>query len=156
MKASYTAAEAQTKVGEAVSGISDSTRSAGATMQRAQDKIAGMQARAGAIDELLASGALDDLTHPVDDIQKELDKVSSTSQVDNELAALKAELGTGWTAPTTRPRCRSATAEQAGQQEARAPDGNLTQHQARPGPDLPDAHDGVLPRPPLRRSSSAS
>ncbi len=95
LKASYTAAEAQTKVGEAVSGISDSTRSAGATMQRAQDKIASMQARAGAIDELLASGALDDLTHPVDDIQKELDKVSSTSQVDNELAALKAELGTG-------------------------------------------------------------
>ncbi len=95
MKASYTAAEAQTKVGEAVSGISDSTRSAGATMQRAQDKIAGMQARAGAIDELLASGALDDLSHPVDDIQKELDKVSATSQVDNELAALKAELGTG-------------------------------------------------------------
>ena len=47
------------------------------------------------LDELLASGALDDLTHPVDDIQKELDKVSSTSQVDNELAALKAELGTG-------------------------------------------------------------
>src|SRR5271163_1704414 len=95
MKASYTAAEAQTKVGEAVSGISDSTRSAGATMQRAQDKIASMQARAGAIDELLASGALDDLSQPVDDIQKELDKVSSTSQVDNELAALKAELGTG-------------------------------------------------------------
>ncbi len=99
MKASYTAAEAQTKVGEAVSGISDSTRSAGATMQRAQDKIASMQARAGAIDELLASGALDDLSHPVDDIQKELDKVSSTSQVDNELAALKAELGTGADAP---------------------------------------------------------
>jgi phage shock protein A len=95
LKASYTAAEAQTKVGEAVSGISDSTRSAGATMQRAQDKIASMQARAGAIDELLASGALDDLTQPVDDIQKELDRVSSGSQVDNELAALKAEIGTG-------------------------------------------------------------
>jgi phage shock protein A len=111
MKASYTAAEAQTKVGEAVSGISDSTRSAGATMQRAQDKIAGMQARAGAIDELLASGALDDLSHPVDDIQKELDKVSSTSQVDNELAALKAELGTGGAADTT---AALPTAEQAG------------------------------------------
>ncbi len=66
-----------------------------AAMQRAQDKISGMQARAGAMDELLASGALDDLTHPVDDIQKELDKVTATSQVDNELAALKAELGTG-------------------------------------------------------------
>jgi phage shock protein A len=64
-------------------------------MQRAQDKIASMQARAGALDELLASGALDDLTQPVDDIQKELDKVSSTNLVDNELAAMKAELGTG-------------------------------------------------------------
>jgi phage shock protein A len=95
MKASYTAAEAQTKVGEAVSGISESMGSSGQAMQRAQDKIASMQARAGAIDELLASGALNDLSTPVDDIQKELDKVQSTSQVDNELAALKAELGTG-------------------------------------------------------------
>lgn len=95
LKASYTAAEAQTKVGEAVSGISTSMGSAGATMQRAQDKIASMQARAGALDELLASGALDDLTTPVDDIQKQLDMVSNSSQVDNELAALKAELGTG-------------------------------------------------------------
>jgi phage shock protein A len=93
LKASYTAAEAQTKVGEAVSGISTSSKDAGATMQRAQDKIASMQARAGAIDELLASGALEDLSTPVDDIQKELDKVASTNQVDNELAALKAELG---------------------------------------------------------------
>ena len=69
-------------------------------MQRAQDKIASMQARAGAMDELLASGALNDLSTPVDDIQKELDKVTSTSQVDNELAALKLELGTGGAAPT--------------------------------------------------------
>jgi phage shock protein A len=95
LKATYTAAEAQTKVGEAVSGISTSAKDAGATMQRAQDKIASMQARAGAIDELLASGALEDLSTPVDDIQKELDKVSSTNQVDNELAALRAELGSG-------------------------------------------------------------
>ena len=92
LKASYTAAEAQTKVGEAVSGISTSMGDAGQTMQRAQDKIAGMQARAGAIDELLASGALTNLSQPVDDIQAQLDKVQATSQVDNELAALKAEL----------------------------------------------------------------
>jgi phage shock protein A len=101
MKASYTAAEAQTKVGEAVSGISDSMGSSAQAMQRAQDKIASMQARAGAIDELLASGALNDLSTPVDDIQKELDKVQATSQVDNELAALKAELGTGSAASNT-------------------------------------------------------
>ena len=95
LKATYTAAEAQTKVGEAVSGISKSMGDAGSTMQRAQDKIAGMQARAGAIAELLASGALTDLNTPVDDIQAQLDKVSATSQVDNELAALKAEISTG-------------------------------------------------------------
>ena len=92
LKASYTAAEAQTKVGEAVSGISSSMGDAGAAMQRAQDKISSMQARAGAMDELLSSGALTDLSTPVTDIQSQLDKVSSTSQVDTELAALRAEL----------------------------------------------------------------
>ncbi len=92
LKASYTAAEAQTKVGEAVSGISTSMGDAGNAMQRAQDKIASMQARAGAIDELLASGALTDLNTPVDDIQAQLDKASSSSQVDHELAALRSEL----------------------------------------------------------------
>ena len=95
LKASYTAAQAQTQVGEAISGISKSMGDAGGAMQRAQDKIASMQARAGAIDELLASGALNDLDHPVDDIQAQLDKVSAGSQVDTELAALKAELATG-------------------------------------------------------------
>jgi phage shock protein A len=95
LKASYTAAQAQTQVGEAISGISKSMGDAGGAMQRAQDKIASMQARAGAIDELLASGALSDLDHPVDDIQAELDKVSAGTQVDAELAALKAQLAAG-------------------------------------------------------------
>ena len=92
IKATYTAAEAQTHIGEAISGISDSQSDAGAAMQRAQDKIAQMQARSGAIDELLASGALTDLSHPVDDIQAQLDKVSTTDEVDTEMAKLKAEL----------------------------------------------------------------
>jgi phage shock protein A len=92
LKATYTAAEAQTKIGEAVSGISDSMSDAGVTIERAQDKIAQMQARAGAIDELLASGALTDLTSSTDDIQAQLDKVAATSQVDRDLAALKTEL----------------------------------------------------------------
>ena len=92
IKASYTAAEAETKVSEAVSGISDSMGDAGQAMTRAQDKIAQMQARAGAMDELLASGALTDLSRPVDDIQAQLDKVASVSTVDQELAALKSQV----------------------------------------------------------------
>jgi phage shock protein A len=66
---------------------------AGATMQRAEEKISQMQARAGAIDELLASGALTDLGSSTDDIQAKLNKVSATSEVERELAALKSELG---------------------------------------------------------------
>jgi phage shock protein A len=93
LKATYTAAEAQTKVGEAVTGISTSMGDAGLAMQRAQDKIATMQARAGAIDDLIASGALTDLSTPTDDIQRQLDLATETSSVDAELAALKAQLG---------------------------------------------------------------
>ncbi len=92
MKATYTAAEAQAKVGEAVTGISDSMGSAGMSMQRAQDKIDEMQARAGAMDELMTSGALPDLTGSTDDIQAQLDQASIASSVDAELAAMKAEL----------------------------------------------------------------
>jgi phage shock protein A len=92
LKATYTAAEAQTRVGEAVSGISDSMGNAAAVMQRAQDRITAMQARAGAMDDLLASGALTDLTTGHDDIQARLDKVASKGRVDAELALLKSEL----------------------------------------------------------------
>ncbi len=90
IKATYTAAEASAHVNEAVSGISTSMGDAGAAMQRAQDKVADMQARSGALDELLASGALTDLTSSRDDIQAQLDKASANSDIDAQLAALKA------------------------------------------------------------------
>jgi len=92
IKATYTAAEAQTKVGEALSGISAEWGDIGLAVQRAEDKTATLSARAGAIDELLASGALDDLSTPGDRIDAELGRVVAASQVDAELARLKAEL----------------------------------------------------------------
>ena len=96
IKATYTAAEASAHVSEAVSGISTSMSDAGAALQRAQDKVAEMQARSGALDELLASGALTDLTAgPTDDIQTRLDQVSAGSAVDAQLAAMKAQLASG-------------------------------------------------------------
>jgi phage shock protein A len=101
LKATYTAAEAQTKIGEAFSGISEEMSDVGLAVQRAEDKTAQMQARAGAIDELIASGALEDVSGPgpQDDITRELDGMSSTSEVESELAELKAQLGTGTAAP---------------------------------------------------------
>jgi phage shock protein A len=68
----------------------------GLAVQRAEDKTAQLQARAGAIDELLASGALDDPTGTSkDDITLELEQLASTSEVEDELAQMKASLGTG-------------------------------------------------------------
>ena len=64
----------------------------GLAMQRAQDKIAQMQARAGAVDELLASGTLTDLSGSSDPLQAELDKTSAQSQIELELAQMKGEL----------------------------------------------------------------
>lgn len=92
IKATYTAAEAQTRINEAMSGIGDEMGDVGAAIQRAEDKTAQMQARAGAIDELIASGALDDVSAvgAGDDIARELDAMSSQADVEAELAALKA------------------------------------------------------------------
>jgi phage shock protein A len=95
MKAQYTAAAATSSVNEEAAGISRSFSDSGAALQRAQDKIANMQARAAATDELLQSGVLEDVGGDTDDIQKELDEAGNNAQVDKELAALKAQIGAG-------------------------------------------------------------
>ncbi|MGP3970367.1 PspA/IM30 family protein [Streptomyces sp. 6N223] len=97
IKARYTAAEAQTRVGEAVTGIGEEMGDVGMAMQRAQDKTDQMQARAGALDELLASGALEDATLPPgrDEIQAELEAVSTRGEVERELERMKAQLPPG-------------------------------------------------------------
>jgi phage shock protein A len=94
IKANYTAAEAETQIGEAVSGISEEMGDVGMAMQRAQDKTEQMQARAGALDELLASGALQDATLPGgrDDVQSQLDALTAGHDVNDELARMKAQL----------------------------------------------------------------
>ena len=74
LKAQYTAAKAETSVDESVAGISRDVGDSGEALQRAQDKIATMQARAGAVDELLQSGVLEDVGGDTDDIQRELDE----------------------------------------------------------------------------------
>ncbi|MPY62821.1 PspA/IM30 family protein [Streptomyces spongiae] len=96
IKATYTAAQAQTRIGEAFSGISEEMGDVGLAIQRAEDKTAQLQARAGAIDELLASGALDDPSGMAkDDIQAELDRLSGGTDVELELQRMKAELAGG-------------------------------------------------------------
>ena len=96
LKAQYSAAEAQVKVGEAATGIGQHMNDTGMAIQRAKDKTEEMQARASAIDELTSSGALEDFTTgDQTQLDRELAQISSSSQVDDELAKLKAEVGSG-------------------------------------------------------------
>jgi phage shock protein A len=95
IKAQYSAAEAQVKIGEAATGISSHMADVGLAVERAKDKTAQLQARAAAVDELTEAGTLQDFTSTDDDIDRQLKQISQSGQVDAELAKLKAEVGSG-------------------------------------------------------------
>jgi phage shock protein A len=99
IKAQYTAAQASAGVNAAAAGISGEFGDSGEALARAQDKIANMQARAGALDELMQSGVLEDVGGDTDDIQQELDEAGSAAEVDRELAAMKTQLAISPAAP---------------------------------------------------------
>src|SRR5579871_1049517 len=114
IKAQYSAAEAQVRIGEAATGISNQMSDVGLAVQRAKDKTESMQARADALNELTESGALTDLTSTDDDIDRQLKQISQSGQVDDELAKLKAEIGSPEApaeieAPEAEPSAEAAT-----------------------------------------------
>jgi phage shock protein A len=90
IKATYTASQAQVRVNEAVAGLGSQMNDAGATLDRAKDKVAQMQARAAATDDLLRSGALRDLTAPADeDLEWQLSSGASRADIERQLKAMK-------------------------------------------------------------------
>jgi phage shock protein A len=96
IKAQYSAAEAQVKIGEAATGIGEQMADTGLAIQRAREKTEQMQARAGAIEELVESGTLEDFTGGDSTaLDRELAQLQTGTQVDQELARLKGELGAG-------------------------------------------------------------
>jgi phage shock protein A len=98
IKAQYSAAEAQVRISEAATGVGEQMADVGLAMQRATDKTEQMRARADAVQELEAAGTFEDLTalgSGQDDIDRQLHELSSGSQVEDELAKMKAELGQG-------------------------------------------------------------
>jgi phage shock protein A len=95
IKAQYSAAEAQVRIGEAATGIGRNMEDVGLAVQRAKDKTEQLQARAAAVDELTAAGALEDFTSSDDDIDRQLKQIQQSGQVDSELAKIKAEIGSG-------------------------------------------------------------
>ncbi len=93
IKAQYSAAEAQVKINESVTGISEEMADVGLALERAENKTEEMKARAQAIDELMETGTLEDLTGGKDQIDRELAKISTQTNIESELARLKAEAG---------------------------------------------------------------
>jgi phage shock protein A len=93
IKAQYSAAQAQVKIGEAATGIGRGMQDTGMAIQRARDKTEELQARASAIEELTAAGALEDIGDSRTQLDRELSQISASGQVEDELAKLKAEVG---------------------------------------------------------------
>ena len=102
IKAQYSAATAQVKIGEAVTGISEEMTDIGSSIDRAQNRTQQMQARAGAIDELVNTGVLADVTRSGggNDVDRQLAQITTDSTVDAELARMKAEIAP----PALRPQ----------------------------------------------------
>jgi phage shock protein A len=99
IKAQYSASEAQVRISEAATGVGEEMADLGLAMQRAEDKVENMRARADAVGELEAAGTFDDITQigggGQDDIDRELAALGAGGAVEDELSKMKAELGTG-------------------------------------------------------------
>ena len=96
IKAEYTTAQAMVQIGEATTGLGKGLSDAGRAIERARDKTEQMQARAAAVDELMASGTLTDQLAPGEtQVDRELAELSRSAAVDDDLARLRRELEGG-------------------------------------------------------------
>jgi len=97
VKAQYSAAQAQVKINEAVTGISQEMTEMNLAMQRAQDKVLTMQSRANAMETLIEQGTLGEqgLLGSGDTLDRELQKLSSQQNVEAQLQAMKQQMQLG-------------------------------------------------------------
>ena len=97
IKAQYNAAQAQVRIGSALSGISEEMGDVQLAVERAEHKTEDMRAKASAIDELADSGVLDDQLSvgSGDALSRELAQLTASQNVEDELAALRTSLPSG-------------------------------------------------------------
>jgi len=89
LSARYTAAEAQYEAQRSLAGLSGELTDLGEGIHRAEEKIERMQARATAIDELLSSGTLENLSG--DQIEEELHRHTDQIEIAARLEELKKQ-----------------------------------------------------------------
>lgn len=96
VKAQYNAAQAQVKINETLTGMSEEASEMNLAMQRAQDKILNMQARANAMETLIEA---DDMSVQLlpggNTLDRELQKLSAEQNIDAQLQAMKQDLQLG-------------------------------------------------------------
>ena len=99
VKAQYGAAQAQVKINETITGISQEMTEMNLAMQRAQDKVLSMQSRANAMEALFEQGTLGEhgMLGPGsgDTLDRELQKISMDQSVEAQLQAMKQQLQLG-------------------------------------------------------------
>jgi phage shock protein A len=97
VKAQYSAAQAQVKINETLTGMSEEMSEVNMAMQRAQDKVLGMQARAEATEALIENDELQALPSPGNEstLDRELRKISAEQNIDAQLEALKQNMQLG-------------------------------------------------------------
>lgn len=91
MKAQYSAAKADVQVNETIHGISQHAEDVSNTLERAQDKISQMQARAGALDEMEDTSSFNS-SDDADPVRAQLNASSTSQSVSDELKRLKSQL----------------------------------------------------------------
>ncbi|WP_324665189.1 PspA/IM30 family protein [Haloarcula sediminis] len=92
VKARYEAAEASARVSEAFTGVGETIDDVGRAMERATERTERMEARAEALEELEATGQLESVLAEGDDIDRELNRLSTERSVENELDTLRARM----------------------------------------------------------------
>lgn len=94
-KAQYGATEAQVKISEAATGLSEEMGDIRLAVQRAQDKVQTMQARAQAMDQLIEQGTLSEIGQPGpggNHIDRQLAQLANQASIDAQLAAIKQQV----------------------------------------------------------------
>lgn len=97
VKAQYNAAQAQVRVNETLTGMSEEMGEMNQAMQRAQDKVLSMQARANAMEVLIEADdfSVQALPEGGSTLDRELQKISAEQNVEAQLQALKQSMQLG-------------------------------------------------------------
>lgn len=100
LKARHDAAQASARVAEAFTGVGGEMADINRTIERATERTEQMEARAAALEELEATGALDNILDDGDEIERELERLSTEQRVEQELEEMKTRVGQEPARPT--------------------------------------------------------